>query len=450
MAHLTDFEELIARVGDRNMADYMREAMTCYMAGAYRGCIVMSFIALFEDLLAKLGELARINSEARQIHTQAQKLQDEQKVFERYLIRELSRAKLIPELDASTLDTIRERRNMAAHPSGHHPSAEEARFVFFTVIDRFLSKPLLRTTNLVDELAARLANVYFFTSDSIRANAEIVSREIRDLHGDALPLLLNMLSDEVISSNETIATNARRFLLGLAGLRRAEVNEALCRRVIAGKADDAAFSEVVLSLISANGELCLLLDQATHRRVAEALADRTRLASREGNPARLDHPVRVLRAIHDTCGADKLQSWYEDEVVRCLEAFPYISYFGPVLGGLETYRETYVTILQAAAGSSVFEEANAFARAVPELDEPLSALTSEQEALKLILAILNAAEYGAFAARDLKNDRFAAIPRLTRKALDFADAHPERAAALCGDDASLQRLRAYYLAPDQS
>jgi hypothetical protein len=32
------------------MIDYMREALACYHAGAYRGCIVMSYLALFDDL----------------------------------------------------------------------------------------------------------------------------------------------------------------------------------------------------------------------------------------------------------------------------------------------------------------------------------------------------------------------------------------------------------------
>lgn len=58
MAHLTDMEELRATIPGADIRDYMREAMSCYMASAYRGAVVLSYIALFDDLLAKLGELA--------------------------------------------------------------------------------------------------------------------------------------------------------------------------------------------------------------------------------------------------------------------------------------------------------------------------------------------------------------------------------------------------------
>jgi len=446
VAHLTDFEELIARIIDADTADYMREAMACYMAGAYRGCIVMSFIALFDDLMRKLAELATINGEARKIHKRATKLIEERRVFERYLIDSLNRAKLIPELDAGTLNTIRERRNRAAHPSGHHPSAEEARFVFHTVIDRFLCRPLLRTTQLVAEIEARLPNAYFFTSDSVRANAEIVREAIEDLHADALPALLAMLLEAAVASGEATARNARRFILGLAGLQREDINDLLCRRILTERADNPAYSEIVLALISADGGLCARLDQTTHRRIAEALTERVGNPDHHLHPARLDHPVRVLCSIHEACGEEKLKAWYGKEVALCLEALPYISYFGPVIGSSAEYRDVYVATLKKAAGSSEFETANAFARAVPELDEALAGLLDDVEALEILVGVLEAARTGAFAARDLKNTRFAALPNLVEKAARFAVREPDRAGEICGDRDKLEMLRANYLA----
>jgi hypothetical protein len=43
---LTDMEELIATVPDKDVAAYLREALQCHGAGAYRGCIVLSHIML--------------------------------------------------------------------------------------------------------------------------------------------------------------------------------------------------------------------------------------------------------------------------------------------------------------------------------------------------------------------------------------------------------------------
>jgi hypothetical protein len=116
------------------------------MASAYRGCIVLSYIALFDDLLAKLGELGKVNKLAKNIFDEASKKKSDQEVFESYLIDQLAVKNLLSELDTTFLSTLRVLRNKSAHPSGHEPSSEEARFIFFEVVSRFLSRPILSTT----------------------------------------------------------------------------------------------------------------------------------------------------------------------------------------------------------------------------------------------------------------------------------------------------------------
>jgi len=419
MNHLTDFEELITRIENPAVANYMHEAMACYMASAYRGCIVMSFIALFDDLLSKLGELACVNKEARRIYQRALKLQEDQKVFERFLIGELSRTRLIPELDASTLEIIRQRRNRAAHPSGHHPSAEEARFIFFTTIDRFLSQPLLRTKQLVEELAARLGNKYFFTSESVSANADIVRGEIKLLHREGLPALVSMLAEKTTGELAAGAQNAVRFLAGLAGLDEPHINQVLQSRLISPKTDDQRFSQVVLSLVAANGKLAAKLEGATALRLKEVLADQIRELKRDANPNMLKHPARFLISLLDSGQEELLEQTFAEEAALCLQKFPFISFFGPVLGCRSVFRDHYASVLLEHARSIEFEQANDLARATPELDGQLAELLCHQECFSLVLGVLEAARHGAFASQDLKNGRFAAIPLLKEKAAIF-------------------------------
>lgn len=89
MAHLTDMEELLSTVISNVVRDYMRKAMNSYMSGAYRGCIVLSYIALFDDLLAKLSELSKVNKAAKSIYMAAEKKKTDQEVFESHLIDQL-------------------------------------------------------------------------------------------------------------------------------------------------------------------------------------------------------------------------------------------------------------------------------------------------------------------------------------------------------------------------
>ena len=62
MTALADMEELLSKISNKAVLTFMREAMGCYTASAYRGCIVLSYLALFDDLKLKLAELAKINS----------------------------------------------------------------------------------------------------------------------------------------------------------------------------------------------------------------------------------------------------------------------------------------------------------------------------------------------------------------------------------------------------
>ena len=66
MAGLTDMEDLLSEISNKDTTDYMREALACYSNSAYRGCIVMSYLALFEDIRTKLAELAKVNTKAKE------------------------------------------------------------------------------------------------------------------------------------------------------------------------------------------------------------------------------------------------------------------------------------------------------------------------------------------------------------------------------------------------
>jgi hypothetical protein len=141
MAGLTDMEELIATVSDKDLADYLREALRCYGTGAHRACIVMAHISLFDGLRQKVKALAPVNSIAKSVSDDIEPLAGSQKVFETVLIHKLKAAAIITELEAQILEQLNNQRNKAAHPSGHVVTAEEARYVFSEVIQKFLSQP---------------------------------------------------------------------------------------------------------------------------------------------------------------------------------------------------------------------------------------------------------------------------------------------------------------------
>lgn len=55
---LSDLDELVLKCRDQKAKDYIKEAVSCYKAGAFRSAIVSTWIAVSFDVLDKLRELS--------------------------------------------------------------------------------------------------------------------------------------------------------------------------------------------------------------------------------------------------------------------------------------------------------------------------------------------------------------------------------------------------------
>ncbi|MGH9960080.1 MAG: hypothetical protein ACREBC_23645, partial [Pyrinomonadaceae bacterium] len=58
MERLTDLDELVLRCKTDAARGYVADAVNCYKAGAFRACIVSTWIAVVFDLIDKLRELS--------------------------------------------------------------------------------------------------------------------------------------------------------------------------------------------------------------------------------------------------------------------------------------------------------------------------------------------------------------------------------------------------------
>lgn len=54
---LADLDELILRCRTKEAKEYVTEAVACYRVGAFRSCIVATWVAVVFDFLNKLEEL---------------------------------------------------------------------------------------------------------------------------------------------------------------------------------------------------------------------------------------------------------------------------------------------------------------------------------------------------------------------------------------------------------
>lgn len=412
MTGLSDMEELLARIKNRDFVDYMREAVVCYHGGAYRACIVLSYIALFDDLRAKLAELGRLNGKAREVWREIEKRSNEQKTFETYMSDQLKTEKLIAEADHARLKQITECRNKAAHPSGMHASAEEARFVFFEVIDKFLSKDVLRTTQAVDVLMERLKNTYFFASTEIQEVKAIVSDVIEGMHELVFPVLVDRTIVGASDTDPTLSKNAARFLVGLAALRKDNLKSLLRTKLIQAKIDDAAHAKLIVQVISADASIVEALDKASVLRLRTVLDAQVEVAKSSLAVTQLSHPVTFFGAMLNSIDEGVVLRDYSALTDKVLNKYGYTSTLLKKVQTSPKVLEKLIKRYKEDAGSSTFDAANNFARKVPDLDGSLAELIQGKDAFELLVNVCDAAANGAFVAQDLRNAKFAPLPEL--------------------------------------
>ncbi|MEZ7204774.1 hypothetical protein [Pseudoalteromonas sp. DY56-GL79] len=410
-------------IEDSQVKDYMKEAMSCYMAGAYRACIVLTYIALFDDIVKKLGELGKVNKKAKKIHDEAQNKINAQDVYESYVIDQLKSNALLPALDATFLDTLRVLRNKSSHPSGHHASAEEARFIVFEAISRFLSKPILTTTQLVDEILSRLDEKHFFTSTDISKISGVVRKELKNIHHETFPYLINKFLDKTLSSNVDIACNAGFFLTGLSYLKEELTATYVKKYVIESKCSNSNYSLLILRLISANGALLQGLDPITFDRLRSVISERIGSVESSLEHTRFSHPSSVLKSIMEGCGEDMLIDNFKDQLTEFFRKNILSKYFIAHMAEYSKVVEVYFEEVCKKAGSSDYNTANDLSRNIHDADAYLSKSLTDEQAFILISNILQAAEWGAWGAQSLRDSKFSSVPEMKAIAINYIDAN---------------------------
>jgi hypothetical protein len=450
MAGLTDMEELLAKVADKEVAEYLREALACYGTGAYRGCIVLTHTALFEDLRRKVRQLAPVNSTAKTVSEAIEPIAAAQKPFETPLIQQMKSAGIITELEAKLLEQLNSHRNKAAHPSGHKASAEEARYVFAESITKFLSQPIRETTYVIEDLSQRLRQANFFPTMKVADMKLIVDEELSRLDPMAMPFLLKMLGDGVIDEDEITSSNARAFLLGLARRRTGHTTTLIGKHVLSKLATHDTLSKFVAELISSDSKIILDLDPASKLRVRSLLLKNAKDHPTPHSYLTLRHPARNVTQLLEAMGEKPLLEDFGALVDWVVENCPYDAEFLFSIRGTTTILKRVKDEYQSNAASADFATANRFAAAFPAIDQMLAKLVSGKEAFALFAGVVGAASVGARQSRQLKNDGFVSTQKTGSKARLYSVEHSDDAEATLlsfGIEMTLEDFRSAFLTP---
>lgn len=424
MAGLTDMEELVETVPDKDIASYLREAMVCYGAGAYRGCIVLTHIALFEGLRQKLLALAPVNSAAKAVSTVIEPLAASQKVFELTLVQQMKTAAIITRLEADILEQLNKQRNKAAHPSGHVVTAEEARFVFSEAIQKFLSRPIRQTSVLVASIITKISGPNFFPSAVMSDIDAVAQQETQNLDSAAMPQLIAKLVETVEGFPDVAVRNASLFLLSLAGRREPAIRDIIVKGFLEAKSANDAHAQLVAMLISSDPSLLLSLTLATRMRVGALLLKNANATGIAVPYAELRNPAHVLGACVAVLGEAFMTSHHQEFVDWVIDKAPYAPEFVSAIKTSPSLMGELLKHYVARASHSQWDQSNPFAAALPAMDPALAAALSDEDAFRMVAAVVKGADWNGFGPMELANDKFASVPALKAKAVSFAAANP--------------------------
>jgi hypothetical protein len=228
---LIDLDELTLRCRDRQAREYIQEAVASYKAGAYRACIVSTWIAVVLDFLHKLREL-EMTGDARA----KAKLEEFEKIraggenslkaaldFEREVLTVAANEfELLTPLEKDDLERLQKDRSRCAHPSmqsidePYQPTPELARSHLRNAVEILLQREPVQGAAAFGRICAEIKSEYFpiTTADAkihfengplVRAREVLIRRLIVGL-------------SKALLNEELSAPERRRLLAAIAAI----------------------------------------------------------------------------------------------------------------------------------------------------------------------------------------------------------------------------------------
>jgi hypothetical protein len=245
---LADLDELVLRCRSKAAKEYIREAVACYRAGAFRSCIIATWNAIVYDLIDKLRELELTgNGTAKSklqnfevIHSNGdwKKLWEFETAIPELMYKEFA---LISPVELKDIERLHEDRNRCAHPSMQsleepfQVTAELARYHLRSALTHVLQHPPVQGANAQGLIFSTIKSQFFplELDDAIEALKNVLLDRAREslVKNVVIGLTKAFLQDTQISGAEK---NRIATALNAISKMRPEVFEDAIQSKIAG------------------------------------------------------------------------------------------------------------------------------------------------------------------------------------------------------------------------
>ena len=240
VAALQDIDELVLTCRSPRTRELIAEAVACYKSGAYRACVVATWVAIAYDVIGKLEELEAAGSipagavltPLRQAQGSPEAERAAGQAFERTVLDRLVGAdlELISNQEHLDLKRIFEDRHRCAHPSmsaGFEPyamSAEQARTHLRNAVTCLLQHPPAQGKFAKDRIFA-LIQSDLFPVDEDRATEALRHTPLPGGRPILVRAVVLGLTTDLLRQDRR-QEERRRLFAALAGTRRLRPHEA--------------------------------------------------------------------------------------------------------------------------------------------------------------------------------------------------------------------------------
>lgn len=290
---LSNLDELVLRCRTEQSKEYIKEAVGCYRVGAFRACIVNTWIALVFDLIDKIrilhfsgnAKATLLFEKFKTYQEQIEKGSDQGLIgssnFERNILKTVSQELgFFSSQELEDLDRLRKDRHRCAHPSQqsldlpYKPSAELARLHLRNTIVSVLAQQPVQGKAALDELLGLITSKTFPKSlnGQINAQKQLEASAIYNGSDSLINNFIDMVLYGYIDENSPLYRNIRARL-ALVALSNIHYEKTISRvaeqsNKIIKKLPDTEFIYGILHVIVVR-DVWGILDQGFKERIKQ-------------------------------------------------------------------------------------------------------------------------------------------------------------------------------------
>jgi len=264
-----DLDELIVRCRDKQAKKFIKEAVACYRAGAYRSCIVATWNGVVFDFLHKLREMELLgDGEASSLLQKFDKLSSEKKVKELWQFESdipklaMTKFELLSNVEQSDIERLFEERSRCAHPSmtsleePFEATAELARYHMRSAIMHLLERPPVQGRAARERIFQDIKSEYFpknpeqaiqYFQKSPLARARLTL--IKDV---VLGLTVSLLTENLPEDERARQFSAIHAICSMYPEKTREILNEKLSDIIINKVGDENWDKVIVYLGSVN------------------------------------------------------------------------------------------------------------------------------------------------------------------------------------------------------